>query len=715
MHVEVKVDTPHVGPSSSHRESLSTRWLRASSRAAERHVRLLEGGLRAELTKLATSFAEVPEETERSSSGDLDAASASISGVVRAGLNAAREGLVQQLRSCTEDSARAAIKSQEWERALTDQLDAFSRFLQFWNRSGAYSHAVRSRIAADGNPSESALQEVVEHHTGFIIRHAEDALSRWIDQVAEQLSHTVVEMEDPSLDPDAVRKTERLTEAQIAQRKEELRRRKQQAEDSMKVVLLEPSPIALPPGDSLLAPAGLDPVSPPAPPHSEDLVGTTIAERYRVMALAARGAVGVVYKAEDLRLNQTVALKMLSAHPTGVDDAQNLPERFRLEASRLAQLSSPFTVRVQDHGEWHGTPYLVLEFVEGVSVAELLQAGPIEVNRAIQIAQQMCHSLGEAHSCGLVHRDLKPANVLVMPSLDDNEVFVKVVDFGLAKELMSTRQMTKMGTLLGTPKFMSPEQAQGRWLDHRSDLYSLGVMMFIMLTGEFPYAVKTPTVTALLLAHVHSQPRALREVAPHLLVPHRLQEAVSWCLVKDPAQRCSSARDLLALLRDCRRDMEVASMASHHSLHGPTRPLPPRESQPPESWYEARESLATIVSGPREGALPPQATTRRIHPSTHGAQDRSWWPSQGRAHSLPVATYPVPSMHPPHSMPGQPPLQSTGSPASERVAQGLFAIAVACTIGCVLGILVGLTSLLLNLQASGDLERILDMLQGVGP
>ncbi|MBX2800376.1 MAG: protein kinase [Myxococcales bacterium] len=542
-------------------------WARLSRAIVQVELRALDEELRAELRRFASSHLG----NATPSPASMERVAASMGSLVRDRFASTFRRLTARLRACTEDAPRAAIRSQEWERTLREQLETVSSFLQVWNNGAALQHTVRAQMGALSERSQGTPERVSDH-LGFILKQADDTLSRWIREVTEQLDHqTIAEELESSLDPDPLEsaKTERLDLREIARRAETLRQARASAPSELEMVAFSPEPASVPPSSErtvALSSANAS-LLPPAPP-AEALLGSVIAERYRLLTVVARGGAGVVYKAEDLRVQQLVALKLMSCDPVRVDDVHTLRQRFRMEAARLAQLTSPFTVRVHDYGEWQGTPFLVMELVNGHSVAELLKRGPIPPGLALQIAQQICHSLGEAHACGLVHRDLTPSNVLVVPSLDGTEVFIKVVDFGLAKGLMDGPNMTKTGMLLGTPKFMSPEQAQGHWLDHRSDLYSLGVLLFVMLTAESPYEVKAPTMASLLLAHLHAPPRTLWQVAPHLQVPRGLQEAIDWCLVKDPARRCHSAQELLVQLRECKLELDTGTLYRPVSLTG---------------------------------------------------------------------------------------------------------------------------------------------------
>ncbi|MCA9491236.1 MAG: serine/threonine protein kinase, partial [Myxococcales bacterium] len=205
--------------------------------------------------------------------------------------------------------------------------------------------------------------------------------------------------------------------------------------------------------------------------------GQRIADRYAVGRPIARGSMGVVYEAIQEPLGRKVALKVLDirAGDTSATAANRHRERFLREASLLSALSHPNTVRVFDFGVHDGLTYLVMEYVDGPTLREILRAGPMDPLRAVRITRQICGSLDEAHERGKVHRDLKPANVMIARD-QDGEDLVKVVDFGLVKEMEDAVHMTGDNMMVGTPMYMAPEQIRGRKVDQRCDIYALGVV-----------------------------------------------------------------------------------------------------------------------------------------------------------------------------------------------------------------------------------------------
>jgi serine/threonine protein kinase len=222
----------------------------------------------------------------------------------------------------------------------------------------------------------------------------------------------------------------------------------------------------------------------PSSPAADPLIGRLINDRYRIASLVARGGMGRVYRAEQAPLGREVALKVLHPRYEGDHDPE-FQRRFFLEASTCAKLSHPNTVTIFDYGRTEDDIYYIaMELLEGRTLHRAVRTdGPFAPQRAMHIARQVCRSLREAHKSGLVHRDLKPANVFLMRH-GDEEDFVKVLDFGLVKDIETPDEdLTETGLFMGSPKYMSPEQIRGENVDGRCDVYALGVMLYEMLTG----------------------------------------------------------------------------------------------------------------------------------------------------------------------------------------------------------------------------------------
>ncbi|MBL8918959.1 MAG: serine/threonine protein kinase [Myxococcaceae bacterium] len=277
-------------------------------------------------------------------------------------------------------------------------------------------------------------------------------------------------------------------------------------------------------------------MAPVAPPTPLTLAkGVVISGRYRVVERIAGGGVGEVFRVEHLELGKTFALKVLRAEFT--DDAEFLG-RFKREAFAASRLGHEHIVEVTDSGTTDaGQSYLVMEDLRGETLLSHLKRGRLELQRAAHVALQVASALEAAHGEGVIHRDLKPANIMLLqrPRRPD---FVKVLDFGAAKVLTGTGALalTGVGMVIGTPEYMSPEHAGGQAVDARTDLYSLGVLLYEMLTGKRPFIGATPT--ALIVQQLSKQPPPF---APSFAVPPTLGALVFELLAKKPGERPPSA------------------------------------------------------------------------------------------------------------------------------------------------------------------------------
>lgn len=268
-----------------------------------------------------------------------------------------------------------------------------------------------------------------------------------------------------------------------------------------------------------------------------DLVGKKLGQ-YEILAEIGRGGMATVYRGYQASLNRSVAVKVLSGELAHDPDFR---ARFAREAHAVAQLAHPNILPVYDFGEdpATGVVYFVTQLVDGGALSVQMNA-PMPPDAAARIVAQLARALDYAHACGIVHRDVKPANVLMTR---DGHPFLS--DFGIAK-IMAETKLTQTGASLGTPEYMSPEQAQGLPVDHRSDIYSLGVLLYRMLAGMLPFQADTPV--ALLHQHAYEPPPPLRERAPG--VPKSIERIVMRALAKDPAQRYSTAGELADALED---------------------------------------------------------------------------------------------------------------------------------------------------------------------
>jgi eukaryotic-like serine/threonine-protein kinase len=280
------------------------------------------------------------------------------------------------------------------------------------------------------------------------------------------------------------------------------------------------------------------------PSVADPLIGMVVADRYRIIEAIGRGGMGIVYMVEHVRIGKLLAMKLLRGELSCRPD---VVRRFKREALCVSRLQSPNTVQVFDFGVSEGLTYLVMELVHGQSLTQVLQTqGPMPAARLGKIVIQMCSSLAEAHRKGIVHRDIKPDNVMLVAGGGGAEV-AKVLDFGLAKlrEAEGRSDVTAGGMILGTPCYMAPEQIRGQDVDQRSDVYSIGALMYRALTGYPPFGGEPLTV---LSRHLHEAPVPPHEEAPKLGIPLGMSLLVMRALAKDPAERFQRVEDLQSLL-----------------------------------------------------------------------------------------------------------------------------------------------------------------------
>src|SRR6516164_1502720 len=270
---------------------------------------------------------------------------------------------------------------------------------------------------------------------------------------------------------------------------------------------------------------------------------TIIDGRYRVLSRVGSGGMADVYLAEDQLLGRHVAVKLLHHH---FAEDQEFVERFRREASSAARLSHPNIVGIFDRGEWNGTYYIAMEYVAGRSLKRIVrEQGALEPAAAIDIVVQILRAARFAHKRGVIHRDFKPHNVLL-----DEEGRVRVTDFGIARAGAS--DMTLTGSIMGTAQYLSPEQAQGHAVSAGADLYSVGVVLYEMLTGRVPFDAESAVTIA--LKHVSEAPPPMSVFNPD--VPPELEQVVMWALNKNPVDRPANADQFITALEQARTSVQ---------------------------------------------------------------------------------------------------------------------------------------------------------------
>jgi len=325
---------------------------------------------------------------------------------------------------------------------------------------------------------------------------------------------------------------------------------------------------------------------------SDTLINTLFDGRYRIIRKLGTGGMANVYLAEDEVLGRRVAIKILNDRHAGDDQ---FVERFRREAKNAASLSHPNIVSIYDRGEAEGTYYIAMEYLDGRSLKELIVArGPAPIHLAVDYARQILAAIRFAHRHGIVHRDIKPHNVLV-----DGEGRLKVTDFGIARAGVS--QMTEAGSIIGTAQYLSPEQAKGAPVDQTSDLYSVGVVLYELLTGVVPFSGDTPVEIA--MKHLSSVPEP--PSAKRAEIPRDLDLVVMRALAKDPSERYHSAEEMDADLRRVNRGVAISPATEEAATAIISRPPPtavteikpraPVPYAPPAAYYDYDEPRRRAV------------------------------------------------------------------------------------------------------------------------
>ena len=312
---------------------------------------------------------------------------------------------------------------------------------------------------------------------------------------------------------------------------------------------------------------------------------------YEIQSALGAGGMGEVYRARDTRLDRTVAVKVLHTH---LASDLNLRERFDREARTISSLSHPNICHLYDVGTQDGTSYLVMEYLEGETLADRLRKGPLPLEQALRYGIEICDGLEKAHKNGVIHRDLKPGNVMLTKS------GAKLMDFGLAKPILpassgnsgvtqamgtSESPLTTAGMLIGTIQYMSPEQLEGGEADSRSDIFALGAVLYEMVTGKRAFEGKTPasTIAAILAA----DPPPIAKAQP--LSPPALEATVRSCLEKDPDERLQTAHDVKLQLKWIKESPSSAQM--------PGGPSTANKSRERVAWLVAGLLLLLLLGG----------------------------------------------------------------------------------------------------------------------
>ena len=416
----------------------------------------------------------------------------------------------------------------------------------------------------------------------------------------------------------------------------------------------------------------------------DDLVGQDLGGRYRILRELGAGGMGKVYEAEMPAIQKRVAVKVLRR---GAEE--RTVARFRQEARSASRIGHPNIVDIFDFGETEERrPFLVMELLEGCDLKQLIaQVGWLPPTRAMDIALQCCEALGAAHAAGIVHRDLKPENIF-LTRRGERDDSVKVVDFGLAKMMdVDTsgdpkRKLTKTGTIFGTPKYMSPEQASGKPTDHRADVYALGLVIYEMLCGRAPF--DADSFLACINMHLSEPPPPMRERNPRCEVPLPVEAVVYRCLAKAAGDRPQSmeelARELVAALDASglghvaassgvrvSQIMEPATFVALTQRKDPTGSVP----QPRQGVFPGAPPAPGGPTGPATPAIPQYGALRSSRPSSVAPAGRPvLLPTSGRTSDTGSVSDPgIVSVPPPPATPSFPssyPPRFTGPPERPR-------------------------------------------------
>lgn len=294
---------------------------------------------------------------------------------------------------------------------------------------------------------------------------------------------------------------------------------------------------------------------PPPEAHTDPMIGRTIGRAYLVLELIGVGGMGRVYRAEQRALGRTVAIKFIHQHL--LSDEQ-IVARFYTEARAASRLNHPNSVGIIDFGRTEDEIlYLVMEYLRGKDLAMMINEGVLPIPRIVDIILGVLSALSEAHELGVIHRDLKPENVFVERTRTGRDL-VKVVDFGLAKlrEVEGRSQsLTQPGLMCGTPDYISPEQGRGEQADGRSDIYSIGVLLFELLAERLPFIADTPT--NLIIKHIQEAIPDPRQIAPHRMIPQRIAEITMRAMAKNPAERFQKADEMAEALREALEETQA--------------------------------------------------------------------------------------------------------------------------------------------------------------
>jgi serine/threonine-protein kinase len=381
----------------------------------------------------------------------------------------------------------------------------------------------------------------------------------------------------------------------------------------------------------------------PPPSKIDPYVGKTIDGRYLIERCIGEGGMGVVYAGRHRVIDKRVAIKILRGE---MATDHELNERFLQEARAASAIGNPHIIDISDFGQLpDGSTYFAMEYLDGKSLTRLMDdaEGPIPLQRLCHIAKQIAQGLAAAHAASIVHRDLKPDNVMLVQRGTEKD-FVKVLDFGIAKVGGGTKKMTRAGSVFGTPHYMSPEQAAGAAVDHRTDIYALGVMLYELASGKVPF--DADNFMGILTQHMYKAPVPMRALVPEVDVPPGLDAIVLKCLTKKPEGRYGTMEELVAdleklekgVLPDAVHEMMARSggfnvPADYFRSSAMPAPVPASPALPKQRW-----PLVAVIGavGTLVGIVGVVVIAKGVNGSAHAL------PSATAATSLAAATAPAP-------------------------------------------------------------------------
>jgi serine/threonine protein kinase len=407
-------------------------------------------------------------------------------------------------------------------------------------------------------------------------------------------------------------------------------------------------------------------------PESDPMIGRVIAGRYRLMEKLGQGGMGTVYKGQHIKMQRLTAIKILTSDLVSNEE---FIVRFQREAEMASQIDHPNAVSIYDFGEAEdGLIYLAMEFVDGPPLSEIMRReGPLPLDRVVRITKQAAEALGAAHALGIIHRDFKPDNIMVCDKPGRRD-WVEVVDFGIAKRPAADAQqqgLTQVGFVLGTPLYMSPEQVAGELLDQRSDLYSLALVAYEMLSGDLPF--EGATTQSKMVKRLLEPPRLISHIRPQLNVPPAVEAVILRALARTPNQRYSSTVEFAAAFEAAARPEPVAQ-----PRYGVTHPQQDVTQRSPNTPVDTR---------PRPGVNPIMPSHPAMAPPNPGPNTP--------AYNTPYPVQPSPGqynpVYPQHS---QTPTPFHPTPPKSNVTRNAVLIIVAIVLsllgGCV--VIVGILS-----------------------